>query len=589
MFFTEYQFRRYLNEFKAAYAENRHMELEFATNFGAVSVNDAFFPAKLLNPEIEKPTKLGMYLLAGTQTMFVRPVGEGYFRLAYASRNRLSPGPKHDVCRKTCKAISFRKKGECILSDGWKEAFDCAKKILKPNKRATAHFREKILLFPEWVQKLGNRAKKVRAEQAEIKKNEGEVRNSVKCFLKSDEVLFPRAVSSFLGRAEHLDKFLAGRSPTEMVMKPRVIQNVDTTLQTLLFQVTDLTVTFMKEEIFDGKKEKVALMIMTFKYGSGSTSSQLSEWYNYCVEKHREHKDPRYQRLDVIVCGDDFMGLHTNGKGQYFEYENDFGQFDSSEGPHCLNAELDFLVLCGWPVELARQLGKIFTVTPVYENIGSNIKEKMTAPIQRFSGAPDTTLGNSIINIMATLFAVYNHNFVLPNVDFEGSCNRLGLISKLQVHNAPGRATFLKGWFIPDLTGHFQWLPLPSQICKMGKILTDPVEIYKCEPELAYLKAARAMGLGMPVDLNYPILGALVRNYSNCTTAIVEATTRHQYKTTVDTTVKIDREQAIRMVCDRYKLEERDVVELEILLSNCPIPGLVLDSRLVNIARKDYG
>lgn len=92
----------------------------------------------------------------------------------------------------------------------------------------------------------------------------------------------------------------------------------------------------------------------------------------------------------------------------------------------------------------------------------------------------------------------------------------LGFQSKFLMDNSLLGKTFLKGaFFLMKNQEEFKWLPLPSQILKVGKIMTDPAIIFKhVKEEQARVLGAVGMAKGLgTVPPNYPILGPFLEMY----------------------------------------------------------------------------
>jgi hypothetical protein len=105
----------------------------------------------------------------------------------------------------------------------------------------------------------------------------------------------------------------------------------------------------------------------------------------------------------------------------------------------------------------------------------------------------------------------------LNSVDQAG--RELGFKVKYFPRESLGTITFLKGWFQSDGRSQ-QWLPLPSAILKLGKVLRNPREIttfktktgtvrYDLSDAVPICAHALSQSYGN-IPLNYPILGRFV-------------------------------------------------------------------------------
>jgi hypothetical protein len=142
------------------------------------------------------------------------------------------------------------------------------------------------------------------------------------------------------------------------------------------------------------------------------------------------------------------------------------------------------------------------------KKVGSN--EKLLEVIgsvgyQLPTGTTATTEINTINVFLGHVFAFQN-----PDVKFDDSMKHLGFDSKpkfFEQHELY-KTTFLKGWFIKDDDGNHVWIPLPSLVLKIGKVLNDPCIITKEKNYiLAVAKMAYLISSSMLIDRKYPILG----------------------------------------------------------------------------------
>jgi hypothetical protein len=315
--------------------------------------------------------------------------------------------------------------------------------------------------------------------------------------------------------------------------------------------------------------------------GSGKTSSELDTWFAQAFF----NATLLINSIHFIVAGDDFYSvININGKILYME--NDFRQYDRTQGAHALESCMVIENILGMPRTVLVHMYTATFRTARYENKQLGFRMGCPMPIQRATGGPDTTLGNSINNITACLYALRHlqpHQLVEHYADEIG---KLGFISKVKTHVEPDMGTFLKGWWIAGK----HWLPLPSQVLKLGKILTDPRIIYpKLVPDHAWKQAARAMALGFgTVPLDYPILGALLKRYLSLADNddVIEL---RMHKTRIDKPIDVDRNDAVQQICERYGLSPLDIEEMEDEIATVPFPGRLSHKGFSILAEKDYG
>jgi len=218
----------------------------------------------------------------------------------------------------------------------------------------------------------------------------------------------------------------------------------------------------------------------------------------------------RTKRAAFIFAGDDTFFMF-NDKELVFG-EVDFSKYDRTQGAHALRFEFDILLLLLCSPEVLSLLMQAIIAPAVYEEKSVDIKLKIHMPIQRATGGPDTTIGNSINNAFTTWGLFLNSDVDIE--DLPKLQASFGFESKFKVSSSFIGMTFLKGAWFPS-GDRFVWLPLPSQAIKLGKILTDPRLIFPRDvPRVAWRKTAYALSQGVgKIPFEYPILGDLMRFY----------------------------------------------------------------------------
>lgn len=530
--------------------------------------------------ELEPPQ---IHVLAATQCIGHQPKGEANFMRAYQLRNKSAVGIPLTNCEITC---AKKAEATCRLAQEWNVAYhaidmlfgDLQMDIVNAESRETRS---------EWANNFGSAMKKERARSALERIRDGELQINTECFLKGDETLFPKEID---GKVD---------------IKPRVIQAVNPDVQAMCGKDINNLIRHMKRNVFHHKRISFLNNVrFSISIGSGKTSKQLDQWYNEClfdintVEYTRKTNtgltvDKDFAvTMHAMVAGDDFIAICGDKKGRIWIVENDFSKFDRTQGRHALDFEYKF---CSKIQTGSDEYSPCFKVlcqmsraVPVFKDRTGHTK-KMPAPIQRFSGAPDTTLGNCITNIGSLLYVIQCSG---TDLDFD-HIQELGFESKLKKHSLESGATFLKGWWIYNQdSDYFNWMPLPSQIIKLGKVGTAPEKIFKdVDPAEAHRRVAAAMAMGYPiVPYNYPIFGCFLKKMRSLTDKFVRPLKVSEYGVGMyGASECVDREIAMQLICERYDLSVEDVLDLEKIIEDAPFPCVMVDQRFNNLVRADYG
>jgi len=292
--------------------------------------------------------------------------------------------------------------------------------------------------------------------------------------------------------------------------------------------------------------------------------------------------------MAAIFAGDDFFALVHVGS-EVFALENDFSKFDRTQGVHALGAECRVLVELGMSRKQARLLFQTQLASPRYQVERYEIKRRLPMPPQRATGGPDTTIGNTLTNMMSVLYSVWKSNGVSA---LERCQLELGFLAKLQVHTDLTQATFLKGWWLPTF-GDYQWLPLPSQVVKIGKIMTKPTHIFKMlKPLPAWRAAASSMAASYGVvPFDYPLFGMFLLRYTQLSSHVVDLTSFFpdlKYRVRRDDAQPIDRIAALEAMEHRYGLTVQDIEAMEEEIMATAFPGLLVHHGWGIVARRDY-
>jgi hypothetical protein len=118
-------------------------------------------------------------------------------------------------------------------------------------------------------------------------------------------------------------------------------------------------------------------------YSSGQTPESIGQWYTQCK------------------------------KGRYHFYEDDFSAFDSSQGKGAHEAEMAVYKLFGPDKAVLNALQ--FQA----KTVGFGRYHKYKTKYTRKSGDQNTSIGNTIINMMAHIWAIHCYNLIGNNVEFK--------------------------------------------------------------------------------------------------------------------------------------------------------------------------
>jgi len=238
-------------------------------------------------------------------------------------------------------------------------------------------------------------------------------------------------------------------------MKPRIIWNVPPFYQALLGPVTRLLTTHMKH-VFDGKKFfRSKTHIFTLKFACGVVSSDLSLWFTENVALLLSAQIS----WAGIFLGDDTFILYLDN-GQIKCIESDFSAFDSTQRLAVQQRTQVLYQLLGMPPHFSEYFLKVAhpKLTVRYgDKRQFKFKIKLPTP-QTATGKPDTCVGNSLINIDATV------NF-MEGVPYSA----YGFSAKIRRHDNFCFGTFLKGFWTLGFDGLYHWGYLPSLSIKLLK------------------------------------------------------------------------------------------------------------------------
>jgi len=228
-----------------------------------------------------------------------------------------------------------------------------------------------------------------------------------------------------------------------------------------------------------------------------------------------------------------------------------------------------------------------------------DLKIQGESEMQLATGSTMTTLLNSISNAFLWLHIVANHFDDPPRRALE-----LGFTLKLRSHGELWQGTFLKGWWLPDPRGDFNWIVLPSLVAKIGKIMNDPVSItkvtrqgkeFRFPPERAVRIVAFGIALSYgEIPKDYPILGPFLVTLSRLGEwhSLLDArkilSENHDFKA-MSSVSSLDRKFALMAISERYNLSIEDLCRVEDELGRiAALPAYIQDPVFQRLVEMDY-
>jgi hypothetical protein len=214
-------------------------------------------------------------------------------------------------------------------------------------------------------------------------------------------------------------------------------------------------------------------------YTSGRTPEEIGDWYQDCL---------------------------NDG---YTFYEDDFSAFDSTQGAGAHYAEVAFYKLFNPPIEV------LFTLEQQKYTKGFSHYYKYETKYTRKSGDQNTSIGNTIINMMAHLWAIQLYNTRNPNHKLQFKMLALGDDNLMAVKNAGDdfaqfinvqisklglqpkcfkskfAPTYCSSVFVPvlDLNNKERYVLVPEVIRKLTKMSWTVTNVTKKESVTGRLKS----------------------------------------------------------------------------------------------------
>lgn len=208
----------------------------------------------------------------------------------------------------------------------------------------------------------------------------------------------------------------------------------------------------------------------------------------------------------IMMSGDD--GIYKTSWGTFGEL--DLSMADQSQKKECFQGyQLLLMYELGATLQEIRSFSAQVSMPSRYSK--DEVKIVSDSGWSLPTGTTATSVFNTNTGLGAFVYAV-DRSEGLAGEDIVKNIPQgfaeLGLEVKLQSLRNWGDLTFLKGWFRPAMVGCLRqivWLPLPSQVLKCGKIMSNPL-VQGGYEGVAY---AISQSYGF-LPTNYPILGVLL-------------------------------------------------------------------------------
>jgi len=418
---------------------------------------------------------------------------------------------------------------------------------------------------------------------------------------KLDEVLAPKLAKTPLG-------LLPGLKPRAIIVAPPVVHAITTqALRQVSLSMKAWNETALGTPYLTINGYKVELL-----FGSGRSPDEMNRLFDHLAQRALT---PTPKLVTVAACGDDSLVVHGDWEPAANALESDIKQCDQAHTSGSLSyigaglrqhhddpAPLEsdqlgyvaefFHEQCqgAYQVEQFRKDSALVKREPLY------LVGKM--PLQLSTGCTATTVANT-----SAVSAAIIHALVLEECRDRESFDRAVLRSGFTVKSKTCHiydATFLKSMIVPldNATTHIA-VPLASWIVKLGKMLTNPHELYShVAPEKRLYFCAYALGSGLKIPLWFPILGVFVRKLlelgikHEITPAIANKINQGFYRMQMYSfeATPSAREHVLERMCIRYSLTTDQILEAEQLLEQVSqLPAMVSHPVFVVLACLDYG
>jgi hypothetical protein len=359
-------------------------------------------------------------------------------------------------------------------------------------------------------------------------------------------------------------------------MKPRAIINLDPRLHAMM-SPWSRAMTSVAHELFDGKPYEVGGFVVRIYFAAGYDQEKLTEIGNSLSGPDTV----------IAVSGDDSVVGWGAFNPEIPFSEADQSKFDHTQDEGPLSLSLHWMKELGAPDWFLDAV--CFCCRAPYTMQKHFMRARGHAGTQMPTGITLTTLLNS----MATT-AMYIHTIQKNEKDLVKSARDLGFAVKLKNTQDLHQITFLKGWWMPTCSGFCAWLPLPSAVVKLGKLLKSPEQIAKTKDSkkaLRIVSKAMANSYGN-VPFNYPILGVFLKTLSKFGlqgTPVVIDGISESWKPKVVLSVDLNITMCKTAFFERYGFEDQDLVRIEKLLNTVNhLPAYIEDPVFLTLSQTDY-
>jgi len=376
-----------------------------------------------------------------------------------------------------------------------------------------------------------------------------------------------------------------------VTIKPRAITNMDPIYHARTLQCAR-AIADVFHNIWDGTRTyKIGEYFVRIYFCSGYTAELLSDIMNDHVQTGV---------MTLLVSGDDsalLTGMYANKLG-CLALECDQSAYDHSQdvGP-LTNALRVWMPKLGAPSHVVDMIVEQCS-KPYKIKIKNEILIEGRTETQMPTGLSMTTTINSHNTIS------YLCKMLREDITPEEMAAKVGFTVKTRrLHNLT-HVTFLKGWWQlveavntrtqRDVGSPFRWVPLPSAMIKLGKILKDPEVITKRKGYEAIQICANAIASSYgQLDETYPLLGPFLVK--------MRGSLRLDSLPQMDDLVEswdykphakingLDRESLLSAIEFRYNLKPDDVDRVESLIRGAGrLPVYIADRAMLVLRDVDY-
>jgi hypothetical protein len=370
------------------------------------------------------------------------------------------------------------------------------------------------------------------------------------------------------------------------VMVSRAVANVDP-IANFALQVSAriLSERFSNFGYYDGELvvHQYGWITFSYYYVKSFSALELSTVFNQMLTSQAT--------IRVMILGDDSLAFRTIG-GKVVVYENDFSQYDMTQRDVQQQQVKKIMTAFGLPAGCIALWERL-----IYEEKFSlrvnNSKWKGKRNPQQLTGIATTSVCNSILNLVATVSC---HMMSTGQCDdLSQKYSKWGLSSKLNIVDPDLGPTFLRGWFVKEYNQNFYiWMPLPSQIVKLGKTIEKPTLIAHTKDwGEAYKRCAFILANSYAhLDPAYPILGIFIQRLLSESlefNADQEVIEERKYKLRLDIRRFVDRAHVMNCMYARYDVTEKEILEAEDVIRKSHFPGIFGSTALEALFYTDYG